>query len=297
MSTAAILIMLVSACLHLTWNMLCKSSIKDARSWMIICFLVAIISSPFLFMYKEYLPEILKYKQYFLLIGFFNSLQIWAFLVAYRFGDYTFVYPLKSALPIVFTAIYSIIIGQGGNIQPLGYLGFILIIGGCIILPIKNKYDITWKNYINKAFLFALLAGIGTSVYSTFDSFMTKSVSESLGVSSIHISLLYVPILYTSIALTLIPFILLDKYALKIKYTKINIKPLLIVTIFTSSAYTLVLFAYNMAANVSYIVAFRQVGMPLSFIVGTLFLKEKIYIGKALGVSIILAGLILTAIF
>ncbi len=97
----------------------------------------------------------------------------------------------------------------------------------------------------------------------------------------------------------LIPFIFIDKLAFKVNYKEIKIdwKNILFITVFTSGAYLLVLFAYNYATNVSYVVAFRQIGMPMSFVVGAMFLKEKIYLGKALGVSVIIIGLILTAIF
>ena len=61
-----------------------------------------------------------------------------------------------------------------------------------------------------------------------------------------------------------------------------------------SIGYLLVLIAFTYADNVSYVVAFRQIGMPISFIVGYFILKEKIYPGKAIGLITIIIGLLMT---
>ena len=48
--------------------------------------------------------------------------------------------------------------------------------------------------------------------------------------------------------------------------------------------------------NVSYLQAFRQMSLPVGMIMGILFLHEKYYYPKILGVILIVAGLILLAL-
>jgi len=60
--------------------------------------------------------------------------------------------------------------------------------------------------------------------------------------------------------------------------------------------YTLVLVAMGFAANVSYVVAFRQISIPLGVIVGVYALKEPRYRPKFAGVLIMFVGLVLVGI-
>ncbi|MBQ7256765.1 MAG: EamA family transporter [Abditibacteriota bacterium] len=300
MSFIVVIFLFISACFHISWNYLTKESAKDCKSWLIIALILAFITSPFLFFYREHIPYLIKHWPLILVSGFFEAIQVWAFVVAYRNGDLSFVYPLKNAIPIFLTAIYSIILGEGSNITGFAYIGFFLIILGCLIIPVTNVKDIKLSNYINKPFLYTCLAALGTSVYSYIDSYVAKSVvAADPSIGKIGVALLYLPFLYCSIAIMLIPFLFIDKITFKVDFrnVKINWKTIFLISIFTCAAYTLILFSYNYATNVSYVVAFRQIGMPMSFIVGAVFLKEKIYFGKTLGIIIILAGLVLTAIF
>lgn len=59
--------------------------------------------------------------------------------------------------------------------------------------------------------------------------------------------------------------------------------------------YALVLIAMAFAENVSYVVGFRQLSIPLGAIVGILVLKEPSPVPKLAGVAIMFAGLVLIA--
>ncbi|GAL04711.1 metabolite transporter (DMT) superfamily [Photobacterium aphoticum] len=58
--------------------------------------------------------------------------------------------------------------------------------------------------------------------------------------------------------------------------------------------YGLVLFAMTMTDNVSLIVALRQFSIVVGLVMGTLFLKEKWYVTRGVGVAAILGGILLT---
>ncbi len=61
-------------------------------------------------------------------------------------------------------------------------------------------------------------------------------------------------------------------------------------------AYTLVLVAMSQVTNVSYVVAFRQLSIPLGAILGLVVLREPRYPPKILGVALMFAGLVLVAL-
>ena len=60
-------------------------------------------------------------------------------------------------------------------------------------------------------------------------------------------------------------------------------------------AYALILIAMQYVTNVSYIQAFRQLSLPIGFLAGVLFLHEKSSATKIVGLTLILAGLVIVA--
>ena len=62
------------------------------------------------------------------------------------------------------------------------------------------------------------------------------------------------------------------------------------------AAYTLVLVAMAFVSNVSYVVAFRQVSVPLGAVAGVLVLGDRPHVPKLVGVAIMFAGLVLVGL-
>ena len=60
-------------------------------------------------------------------------------------------------------------------------------------------------------------------------------------------------------------------------------------------AYLLVCCAYPLVKDVSYIVAYRLMAMPLTMLGGVIVYKEPLYLGKILGTALIIGGLALTS--
>lgn len=60
-----------------------------------------------------------------------------------------------------------------------------------------------------------------------------------------------------------------------------------------ASTYGLVLFAMTMTDNVSLVVALRQISIVFGLFMGIWFLSEKWYLTRGLGVTSIVAGIIL----
>ncbi len=300
MSIAATLLVLISAITHTTWNSLSKNIKASCKVILIANFLSIIVFLPFYFMVKD---DLYIYKSFLIpgaLTGLTNALAFWGLLAAYRAGDLSFVYPLKNALPILFSTLFGIIIGKATQITPWAYLGFLLIIIGCILLPIVNPKLITWKTFLSKSIMFTAIAALGTTCYSNIDSSIINNIKETAPhLSNIQISILYILYMAFTTAVFLIPFMIFDKIKYKIDFVteKVNYLMLLCMGIFINVGYMLVFIAYGLAENVNYVVAFRQTGMILTMLVGFIIFKEKPYPCKIAGGILILTGLILTAIF
>ena len=61
-------------------------------------------------------------------------------------------------------------------------------------------------------------------------------------------------------------------------------------------AYGLVLVAFGFARNVSYVVAFRQVSLPLGTLLSVLVLHERLNGPRVVGTLAIIAGLVMVAL-
>ena len=66
--------------------------------------------------------------------------------------------------------------------------------------------------------------------------------------------------------------------------------------IFASLSYVLVLIAMNYVTNVSFVQAFRQMGLVFAMLAGFFILKERCTLPKLIGCALIIAGLILSVI-
>lgn len=304
MTLTACILVLLSAISHTVWNYLGKSAASNTKSFMTASFVTILFYIPFLCIYKNLIPYIASNWYLICATGIFNGLAYWGILIAYRYGDLSFVYPLKNAQPIIYTTVFSFIMGTATKISHPAILGFILIFIGCFALPIKSRSDLNIRRYFNKAFIFTSLAALGTAGYSTIDSINLKRISSSLsetGIisSPIQTAVVYIPFMYLATGFALLLYMIIDRKVFGINSAKIqiNYKIIPVVAICISLSYLLVFTAYGYADNVSYVVAFRQIGMPISIVLGCLALGERPYFGKIIGGILIISGLVFTALF
>lgn len=302
MSFLAVILIIVSALLHIGWNYLLKYVRSDNVYMIKVYFLTSLIFCPAFYFFRDLLPLLKPLIPLLLITAFCKGLSNWSLVKSYKFGDYSFIYPLKNAMPLIFSCIWGLIIGKAAQVTPWAYGGFLLIFIGCLLMPLKNIKDFSLKNYLNRSFVFASVSSLATACYSVIDSDISNKFAAASDINDFCIAVFLIPVFYFSLAWFMIPFIWIDKKYFrdvkKIDRTKQEYRfiHILIHTLCMSIAYLLVLTAFIYAENVSYIVAFRQIGMPISFVIGYFVFKEKIYFGKAWGLIIIIAGLILTAV-
>ena len=164
-------------------------------------------------------------------------------------------------------------------------------------LYIPNKHE--FRDYINITVGFALLAAIGTAGYNIADdqALTYLRANAHINLNNFELTTLYFFIEAMSSFLCLLVVILMTRrnrqdLLYKIRHKKKN-TILLGVTIYTT--YTLVLISMAYVNNVSYVVAFRQLSIPLGAIAGVLILKESCYRTKVIGICVLLIGLLLVS--
>jgi len=293
-----IILLTLSAIFNLAWNYLNKTSVTDTRSWLIVIFLGFLITSPCIFIFKEYIPYLVKFIPLILFTSFCAMTKLFFTLIAYRKGDYTYVYPMANSLPIVFSLFIVMIIGKNTNQSFWTYLGYILIILGCFFIPIIDFKSIKLKKYFDSVFIAVFLSALAISFFHYYN----KEVINELSITNndfIGVSALIVSINYLGQTLCLIPHIFIEKYACKIEYNfnKKLLKNILLLVLFNTISNLFIFLSYKYISTTSNLMALRQISIPLSFFVGYFFLKEKIYLGKIIGIILIVIGLLLIALF
>ncbi|NRA39300.1 MAG: hypothetical protein HRU15_14230, partial [Planctomycetes bacterium] len=150
-----------------------------------------------------------------------------------------------------------------------------------------------------KMALFALIAACGTALYSITDDHVLRAIAQQdLSLTEIDITLLYIGIQAVSVAFFTSLAVLLrkdtrERYVHIFRHEK---RTPLLVAFISYLTYILVLLAYQHADEVSYIVAFRQLSIPLGAVLGVYILKEPASLPKFLAVLIIMCGLIMVAV-
>jgi len=299
MTSTAVILLLVSAVTHAGWNLLSKREHPSAASFLVANTVGCLLLAPI---------ALINWRA----VGLFPS-EVWALLAAtglcqavyyyglagaYRHGEISIAYPLARSVPVVMVTLISFLLGRGEDLTPQAIAGMALVVAGCLILPMKHFADFRLRNYKNAACALALLAACGTAGYSLLDDHALHIVWDSPAAKVGG----YVPATLTYMLFEgLLASAWLGGYILLRRPERAQLRTLLTAgkrrAAITGAAiyltYALVLIAMAHARNVSYIVAFRQLSVPLGAVLGITILHEARWRPKFVGIAICFTGLIL----
>jgi drug/metabolite transporter (DMT)-like permease len=229
--------------------------------------------------------------------GFFLAAYMIALAGAYRTGDMSIAYPLARSLPVIFVFVLTIILGTGHNLAVWAILGMILVVVGCITLPMKSWRDFHILNYKNLCCLLAVLAAFGISGYTITDNEALRHLRELPEVPFGPLDATLVYIVLEGVSCSIWQFVLAIFSAGERKNMIVvlqNYKSSAAITgVGIYLTYGLVLASMNYVTNVSYVAAFRQLSIPLGAILAMALLREPRYFTKMFGVTTIVIGLAL----
>ena len=310
MTPIAILLVLASTTIHASWNLASKRQKPTLSFFLVSNAAGALLLSPLVVVFRDQVAAIPPAVWgYLLLAGGFLTLYFWALAGAYRVADMSVIYPIARSIPVVLVAVLSHVLRQGSVLTPTAVAGMLLVVLGCGVLPLDKRRGILWRKLLGgevfrKGLPMAFLVALGTVGYSIIDDRSLRLMYEPAGsgISKVQAGLIYAPLEAAAAAvwhaaLLAIAGITGRKGVVSIAAVRKNIG---VVSIFTGIAiyvsYGLVLVAMSFAANVSYVVAFRQLSIPIGAILGVVVLREPNYPLKFVGVAIVLAGLVLVSL-
>ncbi len=300
MTSVAFFLIIASATLHATWNLLTKKS-----SASVAFYSIASLTATSIWLHTQFWTPVKLFSMPpdFWIVTFCSVasdvLYCFGLCRAYRTMEMSTAYPIMRSLPLLLTVILTSCFGIGSPLTLTAVLGMVTVFAGCMMIPLAKFSDFRLSYYFDRKMLFLLFVACGTTGYTIFDSMAQKiMLASSEGVSKTVVSLTYYTTRGVLLAVALWSYIFssrVERTNLRSFISQRNRTPLL-AGLAAGFTYVLVLIAMNYVTNVSYVQVFRQIGLIIGMSFGIIFLKEKCTVTKVVGVTFIIIGLAMTVL-
>ncbi len=285
MTTLAIGLILLSAVLHATWNLLAKR-VQGGASFIWFYDVLALgIFAPFVFLFVLF-----SHMSFSVWTGLFiivsGLLELAYFLLlqrGYRVGDLSLVYPLARGTGPFLTTIFAILVLKE---QPtvLSLCGTGCIVSGVLLIAWKPQRFRDKRSRL--ALLYGILTGCCIAAYTLWDK-------EALSIGHLAPLVLYYGTVCIRIPV-LTPFALRHWQEVRVHWHTHRLEGLGI-AVLSALSYILVLTAL-VFTPVSFVAPFREVSVLFGIMLGTHVLAEGETKRRLLAASIIVVGIIALAL-
>jgi len=288
MTSSVILLVLVSAFMHASWNLLSRfeGSQRDFNHKMLITLLVVLLIPAAL---MEYRSPVMTPLAWWCVLGSGISAGVYMYFLAraYESSDFTIVYPVARALPVVFVALADVM--RGRLLTFAGWAGVLMVAAGVIFVPLRSFKDFSLKNYFNLASLWMVLTAAGTIGYTLLDKLAAETIRPGADTAARY-GAFYFAISYFPYLLLLTVF---HKKGEVLAPTRWRLA--IPAALLSYAAYWLILWAYQLTPFAGYIVAFRQLSIVIGAVLAFRIFKEGGVAVRLSGATLIAAGLVLIA--
>lgn len=264
MQTLAVLLVLASAAMHATWNLLAKRS-EDPLTFFFALNATAIVlwCPPMLLMLRAHgLPP-----SGYLFIAISGCLQVVYFTnlaAAYRHGALSLVYPIARGAGVLLVPLLAVpLFGERPTL--LAWVGILAIVLGLAVFGWTGlRRDLESGTQPERAgVLYALATGLTIATYSLVDN---------AGVSRVH-PMVYVYGLIAIAALVPAPYVLMRRRTALRREIRCHKVAILAGGLLSLGTYLIVLIAMRLA-NVGYVVPLRETSIVFGTLFGVLILNE-----------------------
>ena len=290
MSLWVIVMVLGSTFMHAGWNLLARYDRSESTFYGKMLVAIALVGlAPAAL--SEALTRSLTPKAWGCVIGSACCAGLYLFFLARAFesSDFTVVYPVARALPVIFVAMGDVL--RGRYLTGLGWLGILLVASGCVLVPLRSFQDLAFRRYFNRTSLWMLLTALGTVGYTLLDKVAAEVVQQGPATAARY-GYMYFAISYAP-------------YAALLRISKhensgsnpTNWKLVILAAALSFGAYWLILWAYQLSPYASYIVAFRQFSIVIGAVFAFIIYKEQGVVVRLAGALLITLGLVLIGVW
>ena len=279
----AIGILIVSAALHTSWNLL----IKQSDDKQIVTWWMAVFGGVFAIIVLFFTG--LPLRELWLFVFFSVCAEVVYFLAlsyAYQDNDFSLVYPVARGTAPAFLTLWSLLFLRE-TLTTGGWIGLAFIIAGLLIIGVNTLMQSHVTRLHFKGVAVALFIAFLISTYTFIDGTAVKRGSAMPYVMSVF---MLVPFGLSPFVLRRYPWARI-RHALMGQPVRVSIAGVLGVL-----AYLMAVFAYSIAP-LSYAGAVREVSVVFGALAGWWFLKERLGAVRVAGAAVIFAGILVIAMF
>ncbi|TNF24779.1 MAG: hypothetical protein EP314_07470 [Bacteroidetes bacterium] len=277
MSILTFLLVLTSALLHASWNLIAK---KYAGNYSIIYLSFCISSVITVLMAVPHLSQVQLNMELGLLLlatGVFHAVYGFVLTFTYKNGDISTLYPIVRGSGIAGAVVLSLVILRE-VVTTTSAFGVAMVVSGIAVLSYRRNRKATSP----KGIFLALVCG---------SLIMSYTIMDKLLVAELH----PIPVLAASqviSALMFLPYVLKSRRAEMRLTLKTLMKPTVTISIIATTSYLIILYVMQIAP-VSRIVAVREASVVFGAIAGYALLKEDFSRTRLIGVVFVVIGIIL----
>ena len=177
MSPFVVALVLVSTFMHAGWNLFARRQRCEAdffRRMLVVMALFGFVPAIWSELITHSLPP--RAWGYVAGSGFCCGMYFFFLALAYRSSDFTVVYPVARSIPVLLVAVGDLL--RGRYVTPIAWVGLLLVVGGCLLAPLRSITDLGAHQYLNRATLWMLLAAMGTVGYALLNKVASEIVKQ-----------------------------------------------------------------------------------------------------------------------
>jgi drug/metabolite transporter (DMT)-like permease len=290
MNSFVIVLVLCSSIMHASWNLLARRKGTETIFFLRMI-TVVILAGAIPAVTSELIVHSLPIQAWICVIGagFFCGFYFFCLARSYESSDFTIVYPIARSLPVLLVGIGDLL--RGRDISLIGWLGMSLVVIGCFLVPLRSFDEFHLHRYVNRANLWMLFTALGTVGYTLLDKTASEVVLQGPATAARYGYFFFI--------FAYISYIL----CLRISRTgRSDVKNIgwrlpALSGLLNFSSYWLILWAYQLMQQASYILAFRQTSIAIGVVTAFVIYKEEGKIPRLIGTVILTAGLTLIALW
>ncbi len=262
---AALVLVLASACLHAGWNLLAhrrgESSGLLYKIPLVVAAaglapaLVAELREPAL------TPSLLGLLA---LTGGAQAVYYLALSRAYQASDFSLAYPLSRALPVLLLA--AVDAARGRSPGALGLAGMALVVAGCLLAPLPGLGAFSPRRYWSRATAWIVVIALATVAFSVVDKLALEALPRRPDMAARYA-------VWEAVATA--PWVARLATRDAPRERGAGWGWALVAAAFSFASYGLVLLAYQLSDQTSYVAALRQVSIPLGVAGARALLGER----------------------
>ena len=287
MSFLTVIVVLLSAGMHASWNLIAHIQRLNRGLFVRVCLMVGCAGlAPVLLAEVLGRPFPAAVWGLLAMAGLSLGLYFFGLMMGYRSGEFSLVYPLARSLCVLFMAGFDVL--RGHIPSAAGWLGLSLVAAGCMLTAIRSLRGFHIRQFLHASIWWALLIAVASVGYSTVDKIAAEWLPQS-GWSAARYGLWE----YLCAA----PFVLILTSA----FTAREAEPIRgttrwfwpgVVAVLDFGSYWLILCAYQLSPLASYVLGLRQFSIVLGVFFGAVVLRESNLSLRFAGAAAVCAGML-----